>query len=151
MNKPYTIKSLTRKLPSDTLTPVGVYLRLRDVYPGSLLLECTDYSSRTNAFSFVCIKPVLGIEVTENNIRKYLPNGIEEYLPLENVTENISDFIKSISVETDPESTDVAHGLFGFTSFDSSFLFENYDPGLKGKALTHREIPFIKYDFFKLF
>ena len=60
MKNRYKLQFNTQELPADTLTPVGIYLRLRDVYPGSLLLECTDYSSRTNAFSYICLNPVLG-------------------------------------------------------------------------------------------
>jgi len=150
MNKKYLIKYETRELPADTLTPVGIYLRLRDVYPGSLLLECTDFSSRTNAFSYVCINPVLGIEVTESNIREYFPDGKEDKLPLQNVTDRVNDFIKSLRVENDSEPSTGVHGLFGFTSFDSTFLFEKFDPALEQKVLIRREIPFIKYDFFKI-
>jgi anthranilate synthase component 1 len=74
MKDNYKIKFTTREFPGDTLTPVGIYLRLRDIYPCSLLLECTDYSSRTNAFSYICLNPVLGIEVIGNSCktnRKY--------------------------------------------------------------------------------
>jgi anthranilate synthase component I len=150
MNKKYIIRSETRELPADTLTPVGIYLRLRDVYPGALLLECTDFSSKTNAFSYVCIKPVLGIEVTENHIRKYFTNVNNEKLPLQNVTENVNAFINSLEVLKEAESSDRVHGLFGFTSFDSAFLFEKFDPVLEQKMSVNREIPFLKYDFFKI-
>lgn len=150
MNKKYIIKSEDRELPADTLTPVGVYLRLRDVYPGSLLLECTDFSSRSNAYSYVCINPVLGIEVNEINIIKRYPGGAEEKLPLMDVTDNINDFIRSLSVINDSGPLSGVNGLFGFTSFDSSFLFEKFDPALEQKVLREREIPFIKYDFFKI-
>lgn len=149
MKKKYLIKSETRELAADTLTPVGVYLRLRDVYPGSLLLECTDYSSRANAFSYVCINPVLGIEVNENGITEYFPCGKEERRDRQNVMEEINDFVSSLCVENDSESSNV-NGLFGFTSFDSAFLFEKYDPALEQRLLAEREIPFIKYDFYKI-
>lgn len=149
MNKRYIFKKETRELPADTLTPVGVYLRLRDVYPGSLLLECTDFSSRANAFSYVCINPVMGIEVDENGIRKYFPGGYEVRLPLQDLTGNMNDFIGSLRTENDPESSDI-NGLFGFTSFDSAFLFEKFDPSFEDKILQNREIPFMKYDFFKI-
>jgi anthranilate synthase component 1 len=144
------IKSETIEFPADTLTPVGVYLRLRDIYPGSLLLECTDFSSRSNAFSYVCINPVIGIEVTENQIRKYFPGGKEEISPLQNVTGSINEFIRSIRVENQPETSGGVHGLFGFTSFDSAFLFEKFDESLERTVLVQREVPFIKYDFFRI-
>jgi anthranilate synthase component I len=150
MNEKYIIKSDARELPADTLTPVGIYLRLRDVYPGALLLECTDFSSGTNAFSYVCIKPVIGIEVTENQIRKYFPNGREEKLPLQDVIGNFNYFIDSLKVIKEDESSNGVHGLFGFTSFDSVFLFEKFDPVTEQRIFIQREIPFMKYDFFKI-
>jgi anthranilate synthase component I len=150
MNKKYMIRAETRELPADTLTPVGIYLRLRDVYPGALLLECTDFSSGTNAFSYVCIKPVLGIEVTENHIRNYFPGGREEKLPLQDVIGNFNYFIDSLKVIKEDESSNGVHGLFGFTSFDSVFLFEKFDPVAEQRIFIQREIPFMKYDFFKI-
>ncbi|HEX2967544.1 MAG TPA: anthranilate synthase component I family protein [Bacteroidales bacterium] len=149
MNTQYEIKCEYREFPADTLTPVGVYLRLRDVYPGSLLLECTDFSSRTNAYSYVCINPIMGIEVDENNIKRYFPGGNEEKLPLHDVANNVDALIRSIRVATGGTGKGV-HGFFGFTSFDSLFLFEKFDQSLEQKVSRQREIPFLKYDFFKI-
>lgn len=136
-------------MPGDTLTPVGVYLRLRDAYPGSLLLECTDYSSRTNAFSYICLNPVLGLETDGKKIKAYFPDGREEIEPVGSITGQINSFLNSISIINDilPEIT---HGLYGFTSFESAVLFEKYDNPIIERALTDREVPLLKYDFYKV-
>lgn len=149
MNKKYYLNYAHKQLPGDTLTPVGVYLRLRDVYPCSLLLECTDYSSRTNAFSYICLNPVIGIETGGRNIKTYFPHGREEVLPAGNIIDQISSFLDSICIMNDG-SPEITHGLFGFTSFESAALFEKYDSGLVDKAITDREVPLIRYDFYKV-
>jgi anthranilate synthase component I len=150
MIKKFTVNFITQELPADTLTPVGIYLRLRDVYPGSLLLECTDYSSRTNAFSYICLNPVLGIEVREELLRTYFPGDIENKTSLLNVIDQINSFLISVEVKDDAKKLTGPHGLFGFTSFDSALLFEKYDTALIKKAIKYREVPFLKYDFYKV-
>lgn len=149
MKNNYKIKFTSREFPADTLTPVGIYLRLRDLYPCSLLLECTDYSSRTNAFSYICLNPVLGIEVSENSLRTYFPGGKEEKKPVENIIEQINTFLSSVEVISLSDETTGQHGLFGFTSFESAVLFEKYDTAIVKKALNEREVPLLKYDFFQ--
>lgn len=146
----YQLNFIKQEFPADTLTPVGIYLRLRDIYPCSLLLECTDYSSRTNAFSYICFNPVLGIEVTDEHVRTYFPNGIEEKKPLQNIIDQVNAFLLSVEVISDSNILTGVHGLFGFTSFDSAMLFEKYDPLLVQKSLKAREVPFLKYDLYKI-
>ncbi len=146
----YILKFKTTEIPADTLTPVGTYLRLRDEYPGSILLECTDYSSRTNAFSYICLNPVSGVEVTGNDLVMYYPGNKHQIVPVVNVIEQINAFIKSVEIEGDTKKPAVLHGFFGFTSFDSAVLFEKYDPSLVKKVSLNREVPFLKYDFYKI-
>ena len=150
MENRYTLQVNTQELPADTLTPVGIYLRLRDVYPGSLLLECTDYSSRTNAFSYICLKPVLGIEVMEDNLRTYFPGDKEKKTSLLNVIDQVNTFLKSVEVTGETKKLTDPHGLFGFTSFDSALLFEKHNTTIVKKSALKREVPFLKYDFYKV-
>ncbi len=63
MNK-YKIITTYKKLLADTTTPVSIYLRLRDVFPNSLLLESSDYHSRENSMSYVCCEPIAGLVLT---------------------------------------------------------------------------------------
>lgn len=144
------MKYVTRELAADTLTPVGIYLRLRDIYLCSLLLECTDYSSRTNAFSYICLKPVFGIEATDGFIRSGYPGGAKKEKPLKDIVNEVNEFLNSIEVTGADENQSSVHGLFGFTSFDSAMLFEKYAEQVIGKAAREREVPFLKYDFFKI-
>lgn len=136
-------------MPADTLTPVGVYLRLRDAYPGALLLECTDYSSRTNALSYICLSPVLGFETNGKTFDYYFPGGEEGSEPVHNLPDQVNNFINLIVTENEkPEASN--HGLFGFTSFDCVTLFEKFSSDVTDKNLSQREVPMMKYDLFKV-
>lgn len=150
MTDKYTLRFISHERPADALTPVGIYLRIRDIYPGSLLLECTDYSSRANAFSYICLKPVLGIEATENSLRTYFPGDKEIKTTCLNIIESVNVFLESVGVTGETENTAELHCLFGFTSFDSALLFEKYDSGIVKNQIMNREVPLLKYDFYKV-
>ena len=56
--------TVTKKL-ADVHTPVGIYLRLRDRFRDSILLESTDNHAADNSYSFICINAIGGIEIKE--------------------------------------------------------------------------------------
>jgi anthranilate synthase component 1 len=150
MAEKYIFKFLTKEQPADALTPVGIYLRIRDLYPGSILLECADYSSRANAFSYICIKPVIGIEAKDDSIRAYFPGDIENKTSNSNLVEKVNDFVNSVEIVSDTDKTTGLHCLFGFTSFNAALLFEKFDSELKRKEIENSEVPILKYDFYKV-
>ena len=57
----YKIASSFKKILADTTTPVSIYLKLRDVFSHSLLLESSDYHSRENSMSYICCEPIAGM------------------------------------------------------------------------------------------
>src|SRR4051812_36680616 len=67
-----------RKLLADTFTPVSIYLKLRDKFPDSILLESSDYHGNENSFSFICCKPVAGITVDKGQITEQFPDGSKQ-------------------------------------------------------------------------
>jgi anthranilate synthase component 1 len=149
MTRKYNLNFTQELMPADTLTPVGVYLRLRDAYPGALLLECTDYSSRTNALSYICLNPVLGYETNGKTFDYYLPGGKERSEPLSNLVDQVNSFLNLIVTDSVIPGT-LNHGLFGYTSFDCVTLFEKFSSDVRKKAITERELPLMKYDLFKI-
>jgi len=64
----YALKTYSKKLLADTITPVSVYLRLRDRFPNSLLLESSDYHANDNSFSYICCNPIASIKVDRNQL-----------------------------------------------------------------------------------
>ena len=77
--KKYKLVTSHKKLLADTTTPVSIYLRLRDVFPNSLLLESSDYHSRENSLSYVCCEPISGLVLNDGALRKTYPDGSEEH------------------------------------------------------------------------
>src|SRR5205085_8991280 len=65
--KPIVFETTCKKMLADVYTPVGIYLRLRDRFPGSILLESSDFHVAENSFSFICVQPIAGIEVTSSD------------------------------------------------------------------------------------
>src|ERR1035437_7699926 len=63
----YKIKSITKKVLADTLTPVSIYLKMRDMYPGAFLLESSDYHGNENSFSYICLQPVASF-IVDNGV-----------------------------------------------------------------------------------
>ena len=78
----YKLFTSHKKLLADTTTPVSIYLRLRDVFPNSVLLESSDYHSRENSLSYVCCDPIAGIVLNDNNLGTYFPDGTKEQYPV---------------------------------------------------------------------
>jgi hypothetical protein len=63
--KKIEIKTNCKKMLSDIYTPVGIYLRLRDRFRDTILLESTDYHAAENSTSFICINAIAGIEISD--------------------------------------------------------------------------------------
>ena len=72
--KKFRLNSEHKKIISDTITPVSVYLKIRDVYPNSILLESSDYNHNNKAFSYICFNPIAYIKVEKNFITRKFPD-----------------------------------------------------------------------------
>ena len=58
------VETVCKRLLADVYTPVGIYLRLRDQFRDTLLLESTDHHAAENSYSFICINAIAGMEIT---------------------------------------------------------------------------------------
>lgn len=135
----------SRKISADTYTPIGVYLKLRDAYPQCLLLECADYSERSDAFSYICVKPFAGIEVTETKTKTYVLWESSEFKTVDEFSPDFFDsFLQSFKIDNTDEGNSNA-GFFGFTAYDSIKLFENVNI-----ETSNAVFPLIKYDFYQV-
>jgi anthranilate synthase component 1 len=72
--KTYTLHTNSKKLLADTFTPMSVYLKIRDKFLNSLLLESSDYHANDNSFSFICFNPIANFSVENNVITKQYPD-----------------------------------------------------------------------------
>lgn len=148
--EPYKINVVYKKLLADTATPVSIYLRLRDVYPNSLLLESSDYHSKENSMSYICCNPIAGITLSQNQaLEKYFPDGKKEILTENNfnLVDEINFFQKSFITNADTDLKFITDGLFGYFSHEAVEYFE--DIQLKKQANNVREIPILQYHVYR--
>ena len=123
----YALNTHHKKILADTITPVSVYLKIRDRYPGSLLLESSDYHANDNSFSYICFNPIAHIEVKDQQIKKAYPDGSNTITPVTKET-NIPEVITAFSKEFTSEKQDfkfITQGLFGFMTYDAVQYYED--------------------------
>ncbi|MDB5114782.1 MAG: anthranilate synthase component [Mucilaginibacter sp.] len=146
--KTYKIITTYKKLLADTTTPVSIYLRLRDVFPNSLLLESSDYHSRENSTSYVCCDPISGLTLNDGKLSIRYPDGSEE-----NHAENEFELISHLnhfltSFETTPIPLKItANGLFGYFTHEAVEHFETIR--LKKSDDIRRKIPVMQYHIYR--
>ncbi|MEL6812583.1 MAG: anthranilate synthase component I family protein [Bacteroidota bacterium] len=142
--KKYKLKTYSKKLLADTLTPVSVYLRLRDKFPHSLLLESSDYHANDNSFSYVCCNPIASIKIENEKITETFPDGNSQTRKVEphtNIPEALSNFAASFASES-ASFKFINNGLFGYMAYDAVRYFE--DISIQKKE-EHLEIPDVYY------
>ncbi len=93
----YQFKTYHKKILADTVTPVSVYLKIRDRFPNSILLESSDYHANNNSFSYICCNPIAAIKVENELITKQFPDGVVEEI-------QITPEMDGLEVELAPES-----------------------------------------------
>jgi anthranilate synthase component 1 len=144
----YNLHTSHRKLLADTTTPVSIYLRMRDVFPNSILLESSDYHSRENSMSYVCCDPIAGIMLTENQFTEYFPDGTKNSYAAGglNIYERVSSFRSKFQCDEAPFKF-ISNGLFGYFTFETVGFFE--DIKLREQNKEGREIPLMQYHIYR--
>src|SRR5215203_3973832 len=127
--KKIEILTTCKKLLADVFTPVGIYLRLRDRFRDTVLLESTDHHAAENSYSFICVNAIGGIEITSTkNVEFKLPGQKPEKIDIKNIMEvprMVWDFANRFEC-TKMETKEVrfAQGLFGYASYDAVQFFD---------------------------
>lgn len=138
-----------KKLLADTITPVSTYLKLRDQFPNSLLLESSDYHSKENNYSYICCEPQFTFKVDGTRVYEFLLNKQikEHHLSQElTVVEHLKNFVSQFA-ETDSNFPFSDNGIFGYTTYDSIRYFE--DIKLESKEIAYKKIPEMIYSQFR--
>ncbi len=120
------LKTTYKELLSDTITPVSIYLKLRDRYPNSMLLESSDYHANDNSFSYICCNPIASFKV-ENEIITTEIMGETQQQPIKlktDVVKHLHEFTEGFEVESNPFNFTTS-GLFGYTAYDAVRYFED--------------------------
>lgn len=145
--KALSYKVQVEKFLADTLTPVNVYLRLRQKYPEVLLLESTDYRGSENSLSFICFNPLVTFSVREGSAEVSFAGAPEKNIlkpPGCEITEELASFISSLELD---QKEEVPNGFFGYCTYDSVKYFE--DINIAAVQDPARKIPDIRYSFYE--
>lgn len=122
--KEYAFQTRYRVLPADLQTPVGIYLKVRDLYPQSVLLESSDYHTTQNSFSFIGVEPIASFTLSGGHILRTYPDGTRDVRPVEDDTDvpaELSAYIRQFSAQDNPTGI---NGFFGYTAYDAVRYFE---------------------------
>src|SRR5689334_12077979 len=112
----YKLVTHSKRLLADTLTPVNIYLKLRDVFAGSILLESSDYHGHENSLSFICCEPLASFQVNNNVVETSYPDGnttTKALTKVGEVIELLEEFRNSFDVDHNPNEKAITFGLFG--------------------------------------
>ena len=125
--KKIKLKNYHKKIFADTITPVEVYLKIRDIYPNSLLLENSDYMLANNNYSFICFNQIGYIKIKDNEINISYPGEVVSSRTLTK-NEKVSDVIHNYLDNFETSDSDfkfLNNGLFGFMSHESVKYFDS--------------------------
>lgn len=141
---------------ADVYTPVGIYLRVRDRFRDTILLESTDYHSAENSFSYICINAIAGMEITNTrSLECKFPGEKPEKTPIEDPAQ-VPDLLWNFMQRFEPSPVTekpaaFSQGLFGYTSFDAVQFFDTITlkSGKASEKNTELPIPMMRYRLYQ--
>ena len=144
----YKLKTTYKRILADTITPVSVYLKIRDRFPNSILLESSDYHANDNSFSYICCNPIASIVIENERVVQQFPDGTSEEITIASNTDVVSvlnDFSKTFESES-KEFKFIVNGLFGYMAYDAVRYFEDIQLSKKENSIG---IPDMYYAIYK--
>jgi len=148
--KKIRIHTSFKKMLSDIYTPVGIYLRIRDRFRDTVLLESTDYHAAENSYSFICIHAIGGVEISDAEQMEFkLPGRQTEKYPMKSahVPALLREFMDHFDVQTSEEKpVRTAQSLFGYTTYDAVRFFDRIQMEEKQGAPV---IPLMRYRLYQ--
>ena len=144
----FKYKTASRTILADLYTPVGVYMRLRDLYPQSALMESSDYHEKDNSRSFIGINPIASVAIGHGMASVSFPDGStfrHEVNKDYRSDKAIHALIDRIEVTGDDAAV---CGLFGYTSFNAVRYFE--DIAVKDETQAKNDAPDVLYILYKV-
>lgn len=144
------IRQYTRTIPADLETPVGIYLKIRDLYPQSALLESSDYHASQNAVSFIGVEPIGSFKVENEQVVMNYPDGetIRKNIAGGNadVIDELRGYIESFEIERE-DGKQLPNGLLGYTAYDAVRYFESV--GISGRQQRFADVPDMYYVLYR--
>ncbi|MFY0628212.1 MAG: anthranilate synthase component I family protein [Reichenbachiella sp.] len=142
------VYSKTREVLGDMLTPVSIYMKIRDKYPNSFLLESSDYRAKENSISYIGFSPLAEFIAKKGEISIKYPNGHRTIKKLSesSLREDFTAFSEAFDHKRNSHDL-VEAGLFGFSSYETVTEFQGLDFDESKKK--YFDIPLMQYFFFE--
>lgn len=151
--KKIIIQTTTKKMLADVFTPVGIYLRVRDKFRDTILLESTDSKASENSYSFIGIHAIAGIEITNAHSIEYkLPNQQPQNLVInatQKIDELIWNFMQNFSINQASKDEKFAQGLYGYTTYDTVQFFDTNKINFTSNENNEDSIPLMRYRLYQ--
>jgi anthranilate synthase component 1 len=144
-SKTITLHTNYQQQLADVQTPVSLYLKLRDKYANTIMLESSDYHSADNSYSYICLEPLAGFKLAENKIYVDYPGQTLQELDIAegvSVVEEIARFAGSFKTDA-PQFNFATNGLFGYLGYEAVQYFEDVD------ISNSTRIPQVQYNVFR--
>jgi anthranilate synthase component 1 len=149
-----TIHSSLHSLPAglaDIITPVTIYLKVRDQYPNAILLESSDYHGNSNSMSYICFDQLSVFKLENKVITLSFCNGEKSQLQVNDIStvpETLQSFIKSFQIIKQNDLSGMSvNGLFGYTSYDAVSTFETLE--FTNEVDEQCRIPEMQYSLYR--
>lgn len=129
MTSAYQITTRHKRLLADTLTPVGIFQRLRGHYPHSVILESADYHAMHNSFSYIACDEVASFQLDNDVVTQKFPDGTQETFPLKSRKDGVR-VLQEFAAKFDNPKNEfpfITNGLFGHITYDSVEYFEDIE------------------------
>ncbi len=143
----YKLTTHFKQILADTFTPVSVYLKIRDRFPNSLLLENNDYRGSENSFSYICCNPIATIKVENETIYQSFPDKSStktKITPETNIPQIVEQFGQQF-VTSKSNFKFINNGLFGYISYDAVRYFEDISISKKEEGLHIPDLHYTVY------
>jgi anthranilate synthase component 1 len=157
--KKIQVSTTFKKLLADVYTPVGIYLRLRDRFRDTILMESSDFHTAENSYSIIGINAIAGIEITNARQLEFkFPLKVPEKAaisPSKKVPQIVWEFMQNFQInEPAQKPVNIAQGMFGYTTYDAIPFFETIEfnsakASSNGKKSEASSIPLMRYRLYQ--
>jgi anthranilate synthase component I len=141
----FKVTTTSKKQLADTITPVGIFLKLRSQFKNSVILESADYHGKEHGYSHIACDPVASIVIDKDIVTQTFPDGTTEVFPLEkrkDAVQTLMNFANRFEWNRQADDAPMANGMFGHISYDAVEYFEDIEIQDKN---SNTEIPSIIY------
>ena len=141
----FKVTTTSKKRLADTITPVGIFLKLRNQFKNTVMLESADYHGKEHGYSHIAFDPVASIVIDKDVVTQTFPDGTTEIFPLKkrkDAVQALMDFANRFEWTRQSDDAPMANGMFGHISYDAVEYFEDIEIQDKNE---NTEIPSIIY------